>query len=144
MGVRADAGGHHMSLDAAGGEDVLWVEGGFEAAHEGEIGRRWTPEVDGKSLAAVRDTDNALPGGWGEQKRGVVPTRVGPVSWVANCIAKLDGGECDTPGVYLIGGSGEQGEIDGAAGAGDERVGQGVPIGDLLQSREERGVLCGK
>jgi hypothetical protein len=67
--------------EAARGKDGLGVEGGFEAAHEGEIERRSTPEVDGKSLAAVRDADNALPIGRGKEKRGVAPTRVGPVSW---------------------------------------------------------------
>jgi hypothetical protein len=133
-----------LSKEATGGEDVLRVEGGFEAVHEGEIAGRSTPKVDGKSLATVRDGDNALPIGRGEKERGVAPTRVGLVSWVADCIAKLDGCEGDMAGAYLTGGSGEQGQIDGAVGAGDECVGQGVPIGDLLQACQEGGVVAGK
>ena len=50
-----------MSLgdEAAGSENVLGVEGGFEAEHEGEIGARRSPYVDG-----------ALESGWAPRKRG--------------------------------------------------------------------------
>lgn len=43
---------------SARGESVLGVEGGFEAAHEGEVGARRSPDVDG-----------ALEGGWAPRKR---------------------------------------------------------------------------
>src|SRR6266567_4121539 len=100
---------------AGGGEDVVWVEGGFETALEDEIGAGRAPDVDG-----------ALEGGGAPEEYG---------GGIFFCAQLEDGGSdfgeaADGIGVIA---SREQGEIECAAGAGYEGVREAGAFGDLVQ-----------
>jgi len=61
-----------------------------------------------------------------------------------NKIENVSDGLRETRGGVFICGGGEQSEIDGAAGAGDECVGECGAFGDLLKVREKGGVMAGR
>jgi len=112
--------------EAAGGEDVLRVEGGFEAAHQGEIGAWRSPNVG-----------TVLAGWWNKEKRSTA-TRSG------NHIKDLRDASRESHSSVFVRNGGEQGEIDDAACAGHERMGKGGTIGDLAQACEQGGMMTGK
>ncbi len=93
----------------------MWVEGGFETAHEDEIGAGRAPDVDG-----------ALEGGGAPEEYG---------GGIFFCAQLEDGGSdfgeaADGIGVIA---SREQGEIWRAGGAGDEGVREAAAFGDFVQ-----------
>src|SRR6266404_1343961 len=131
------------SGEAAGGEDVLRVEGGLEAMHLGGTGNQfgarvcWEPtgSLCGNLLAP--EARSFLQGARGEEKRCVAACG-------ENKIENLGDGLRETRGGVFVCRCWEQCEIDCAAGAGDECVGQCGAFGDVLKVCEERGVVTGK
>src|SRR6267143_1205328 len=85
----------------------------------------------------VRDAKSALECWRGEQKRGVA-------AGGRNRIENLGGDLGEVRCGLSVSGWREQGEIDGAAGAGYEGVGKGRMIGNFLQLCEKRDVVRGE
>jgi len=113
------------SGEAAGGEDVLRVEGSFEAAHQGDAGDLISVRVRGGPAGSRRygmrspHVDFLL-----QSERGVKQSGVASIPGIrsassGNGVEDAGHAMCQETDRFFICGGGEQSEIDGAAGAGD-------------------------
>ena len=131
------------SGEAAGGEDVLRVKGGLEAAHLGDAGNQfgarvcWKPAGSGRYKLLAPEAGALLQGRRGEGKRCVAARG-------ENKIENAGDGLRETRGGVFVHRCWEQCEIDCAAGAGDECAWECGAFGDVLKVREEGGVMAGK
>ena len=115
----------------------MWVEGGFEAAHEGEVRPAWTPDVevlpgrsirDTKSVSrrSIRDAKSAFQGEWGKEQNRVAFDGRG-------ALEDSDCGLGKAADCIVVRGSREECEVERATGAGDEGVREAGAFGDLVQ-----------
>lgn len=118
--------------EAARGEDVLGVEGGFEAEHEGEVRAGRAPNVEGAPRRSIRGTKSVFEFGGAPEERCV------GVFFLAEM--EDGGGGCSEmrEGVRTIR-RGQKSEVNDAGGAGDEGVRESRLIGDGAELREEAG-----